>query len=420
MKTLVLLGLQWGDEGKGKIIDHLAAEHDVTVRFQGGGNAGHTVVVGDQKHILHHIPSGILHEGKLNLIADGAVLDIETLFREIESLEKAGIDVKGRLYIGWGTHLVLPVHKALDSAQESGRGETKIGTTGRGIGPCYADRRARIGIRFRDLYDPGTLPSRIERLLGEKNCLFEHLYAAPVVEADVLLTLLRGWADRLAGFGVSTPGFIGRALKDGRSVLFEGAQGTLLDADWGTYPFVTSSTTTVGAVSTGCGLAPGKIGTILGVVKAYTTRVGAGPFPTEDSGAVGEHLRDRGGEFGSTTGRPRRCGWLDAVAGRFAVELNGVDGLVITKLDVLSGLDEIRVCTSYGTEEEFSADPAHLAKARPVYRTFTGWQEDIASARSMADLPDACRTYLDGIEALLGVPVRLISVGPERRQVFQK
>lgn len=419
MSTLALLGLQWGDEGKGKIIDHLAADFDVTVRFQGGGNAGHTVVVDGQKYVLHHVPSGILQPGKTAYIADGTVLDVETLLEELEALERAGVDAEGRLLIGWGTHLVMPYHKELDAAAESGAGEDRIGTTRRGIGPCYADRRARLGVRFRDLFRPATLLERLRKSLEEKNVLFQRLYDRPAMDAGELCERYRSLGARLSGMGRHTPSWLGEALERGRSVLFEGAQGTLLDADWGTYPFVTSSTTSVSAVAQGTGLPPRAVDRVLGVIKAYTTRVGRGPFPTELEGPEGEHLRRRGDEFGATTGRPRRCGWLDAVAGRYAVALNGADGLVLTKLDVLTGLDEIRVCTSYGLEEGFSPDPEDLADLSLSFRTFPGWREDISRAQSPSDLPEACLRYVRGLEPLLGAPVRLVSVGPERRQVFE-
>ncbi len=419
MKTLAIIGLQWGDEGKGKIIDHLAGEFDITVRFQGGGNAGHTVVAEGKKHVLHHIPSGILHAGKTALIADGTVLDAEALFTEIADLESAGVSTGGRIRIGWGVHMVMPYHKALDAASEDGAGE-KIGTTRRGIGPCYADRKARLGIRLKDLFDRDSLARRVEKSLAEKNCLFKNLYGRPEFGAGDIIGMCRTWADRLGDMGVDTPSYLRAAISSGRSVLFEGAQGSLLDTDWGTYPFVTSSTTSASAVASGCGISMKLVGRIMGVAKAYTTRVGEGPFPTEDKGAVGEHLRRRGGEFGATTGRPRRCGWLDAVATRYAVDLNGADSLVVTKLDVLTGVDPIKICISYGPSGGMGADPRIPRRVVPEYVTFPGWKEDISSARSVSDLPGTCRSYLDSIERLVGAPIGLISVGPDRRQVFEK
>jgi adenylosuccinate synthase len=419
MKTLALLGLQWGDEGKGKIIDHLAREYDVTIRFQGGGNAGHTVVVDDCKYILHHIPSGILHEGKTAYIGDGTVLDIDTLLTEMSDLASKDIDLKDRLFIGWGTHLVMPYHKELDGAAEAEAGDACIGTTRRGIGPCYADRKARLGVRFRDIFHPSVLRARLTLSLKEKNVLFAHLYGRSQVKVDEMVELCLGWAATLEGFGRNTPQWIKKTMEEGKSVLFEGAQGTLLDTDWGTYPFVTSSTTSISAVSHGLGISPRRIDRVMGVIKAYTTRVGMGPFPTELDDHAGKHLRDQGDEYGSTTGRPRRCGWLDAVAGRYAVELNGVDTLVLTKLDVLSGLEEIKVCTSYGSEEGFVPDPTILADLDLGFTTFPGWSQDISKARCVADLPDACRDYLRALPQLLGAPVGMVSVGPERRQVFE-
>ncbi len=418
MKTLALLGMQWGDEGKGKVIDHLAAQYDITVRFQGGGNAGHTVVVDGRKHVLHHIPSSILHEGKTALIADGTVLDVDTLFEEIGELRKAGIEVTGRLLIGFGTHIVMPYHKELDAASEESGGQ-KIGTTKRGIGPCYADRKARLGIRYMDLFDGKALSERLSKSLAEKNCLFKHLYGKPAVDHAAMLKICEAWASKIKGFGVDTHSFLIKAISESRTVLFEGAQGAMLDTDWGTYPFVTSSTTTASAIPQGCGIPMKSVDHVMGVVKAYSTRVGSGPFPTEDTGEIGELLRKRGGEYGATTGRPRRCGWLDAVAGKYAVTVNGADSLAITKLDVLSGIGDLKVCVSYGFDGCFP-DPRNPREPKPSYKTFKGWKKDISGAEKVSDLPAECRTYVDAIEGLFGARVSLISVGPDRRQVFEK
>ncbi len=422
MPGTVLIGLQWGDEGKGKVIDHLTGAVDAVARFQGGGNAGHTVVIGPKKFILHHLPSGILHPGKTCIIGPGLVLDPVTLAEEVDVVRSEGLEVEGRLKIDYRTHLILPQHRFQDRWLERRRGAGKIGTTGRGIGPGYEDKAARIGLRAGDLLDPplweakaGPLVEAKRRVLGEE--------MTADLDLEALLAFRETHGPALAPYICDTVDEVNRLLESGREVLFEGAQGTLLDLDLGTYPFVTSSNTTVGGVFHGAGVAPRHIRSVIGVTKAYMTRVGKGAFPTELEGDQGDRLRDKGAEFGSTTGRPRRCGWLDAVAGRYAVRLNGVDTLGITKLDVLSGLEEIRICTGYKVDGErlegFDARPSVLSRVEPVLESHPGWGEEIGNAGSFEDLPETCRGYLQRLEAVLGARVGFVSVGPERSQIIE-
>jgi adenylosuccinate synthase len=425
MANIVVIGAQWGDEGKGKIVDLLAEKADCIVRFQGGNNAGHTLVVGGEKTVLHLIPSGVLHPGKICLIGNGVVLDPEVFCKELDNLAAHGVNVgPERLVISKRTHLILPYHRLLDGAREQSKsGKDKIGTTGRGIGPCYEDKAARIGIRAGDLKDGQLLRLKIEKALVEKNALFEHLFGLEPLDPSSVFDLLKPWAERLLPYIGDVSAHVGEAMKAGRTVLFEGAQGTHLDIDHGTYPYVTSSSTVSGNASAGTGCSPRMLDRILAVVKAYTTRVGAGPFPTELADSSGEHLQVKGAEFGATTGRKRRCGWLDAVILRESVRLNGPTEIVLTKLDVLGGLRELRICTAYRYAGQLIEYPPQeqdgLSLVEPVYESMPGWDMDISAVEHWDDLPKAAKAYVRRIEELLGVPVSLASVGPDRSQTIR-
>ncbi len=425
MPNVVCIGAQWGDEGKGKIVDHLSPRADLVVRFQGGPNAGHTVIVDGETTILHLIPSGILHARTLNLIGAGVVVDPDVLLKEIADLAERGVIVtRERLRISARAHVILSVHRALDQAREQARGRSAIGTTGRGIGPTYEDRVARTGIRILDLLEPESLRERLEILLAERNFLLKELYSVPPIEIEEIYAQALEWGEQLQPLIDDVGVTIDHALREGRSVLLEGAQGTLLDIDHGTYPYVTSSTTLAGGACAGAGIGPTRIDAVLGITKAYTTRVGGGPFPTEDEGPVGAHLRDVGQEFGATTGRTRRCGWLDLVVLRHAVRVNGITALGLLKLDVLRGLPEVRVCVAYrarGRElTEFPASTRELELCEPVYRSFKGWDEPLEEARMFEDLPDPARDYVKWIEDALDVPASLIGVGPERDATIER
>jgi len=420
----VVIGAQWGDEGKGKIVDLLTEQAGIIVRFQGGNNAGHTLVVGQQKVILHLIPSGILHEGKTCLIGNGVVLDPEVFCTEIDKLRDLQIPVSpDSLKVSFKTQLIMPYHRVLDGVREKYKADSdRIGTTGRGIGPCYEDKIARIGIRAADVLDPDLMRFKIEKGLREKNALFEHLYAAPVMDTDQVLDEIRPWAERLGPFLTDVSAEIAKAREQGRAILFEGAQGTHLDIDHGTYPFVTSSNTVAGNASAGGGCGMSTVDSVLAVVKAYTTRVGAGPFPTELDDSVGKHMQEKGAEFGATTGRKRRCGWLDLAVLRESVRLNNPTGIALTKLDVLSGLEELKLCTAYRYQGESVDHPPQvengLGKVEPLYESLPGWSEDIGGVTSWAGLPPAARSYVQRIEEELGVRVTIISVGPDRAQTI--
>jgi adenylosuccinate synthase len=425
MPNIVCVGAQWGDEGKGKIVDHLALRADLVVRFQGGPNAGHTLIVDGETTILHLVPSGILQESTLNLIGPGVVVDPDTLIRELDELVENGVEVtRDRFRLSDRAHVILPVHRALDEAREESLGRDALGTTGRGIGPAYEDRVARSGIRICDLLEPEVLAERLESVLRERNFLLKELYSWPTVDAGEVLSRAAEWRDRLEPYIDDVGVSIDEALRGGRSVLLEGAQGTLLDIDHGTYPFVTSSTTLAGGACAGAGIGPTRLDSVLGITKAYTTRVGGGPFPTEDSGPAGRHMYEQGQERGATTGRKRRCGWLDLVVLRHAVRVNGITGLALLKLDILTGLPEIRVCTAYriGDEElrDFPASLRRLERCQPVYQSFRGWSEPIDKVRKFEDLPQAARDYVRGIEQALGVPAELIGVGPDRDAIIER
>jgi len=421
VNSLVIVGAQWGDEGKGKVIDYLAGEADAVVRFQGGDNAGHTVVYGANIFKLHHIPSGILYQGTLCLLGSGMVINPLVLLEEIKELEKRGIDTSG-LRISGKAHLIMAYHQVFDEANEKLLGEKKIGTTGRGIGPAYADKALRRGLRAVDMIDSGCLRRRLAEILPLQNKILRNVYSHSGYDLDELIECYRPACDRLGPLVTDTSLLLTEQLKTGKKVLFEGAQGALLDIDHGTYPFVTSSSTVAAAASSGNGIGPGCAGRVLGVLKAYTTRVGEGPFPSEDRGEAGEQLRMRGSEFGTTTGRPRRCGWFDAVIARYAARINGLTGLAVTKLDVLSGLETINLAVAYRcrgkTYREFPQSMAELQECEPVYETFPGWDEDLSRTLSIDDLPSAAKKYLKALEERTGVPVELVSVGPDRAQTI--
>ncbi|MEO7217263.1 MAG: adenylosuccinate synthase [Gemmatimonadaceae bacterium] len=418
-RTVVVVGAQWGDEGKGKLVDVLSERADWVVRYQGGANAGHTVDLGETSFVLHQIPSGILHPGVRCAIGNGVVLDPETLFTEIDELIADGIDVEGRLYVSDRAHLVLPYHKLVDSSSAASRA---IGTTGRGIGPAYEDKIARRGVRVLDLRHPATLRPIIDAGVAHANAQLTAWRVAERASVDDTIALLERLAPRLLSLAEDVGLAIHRAQRSSAAVLLEGAQGSLLDVDHGTYPFVTSSTTTSGGAAVGVGIAPRSLDRCLGVVKAYTTRVGQGPLPTELAEPLQSHMRKLGNEFGATTGRARRCGWFDAVVVRYAVRVNGLTDLAVTKLDVLDTLDEIKLCTAYRVDEdvftEFPGDLTMLEHAEPVYETFDGWKSSTADARKLSDLPAAARAYLTRIEALVEAPITYVSVGTRRDQII--
>ncbi|TVQ97616.1 MAG: adenylosuccinate synthase [Desulfovibrionales bacterium] len=425
MSNVVVVGTQWGDEGKGKIVDLLTENADLIVRFQGGNNAGHTLVVGEKTFILHLIPSGILHPGKVCLIGNGVVLDPEVFCRELDALAARGVDVgPERIVISPKTHVIMPYHKVLDKLREEKRTGEKIGTTGRGIGPCYEDKAARVGVRAGDFRSKNLLRAKIEHALAEKNALFTHFFGGQALKVEDVLDEVLESGRRLVGHLGDVSERIAETAAAGRSILFEGAQGTHLDIDHGTYPFVTSSNTVAGNVAAGAGCSPGMLGRILGIVKAYTTRVGSGPFPTELFDTVGEHLQQQGGEFGATTGRKRRCGWLDLPLLRESIRLNGVTEIVLTKLDVLSGLERIRICTGYALDGRELRYPPQgeglLAEVQPIYDDVPGWSEDISTITTWSDLPEAATAYIRRLEQELKVPVTILSVGPDRRQTIQR
>jgi adenylosuccinate synthase len=420
MPATVVVGLQWGDEGKGKTTDWLAESVSLVVRYQGGDNAGHTIVLGDAVFKLHLVPSGVLYPHITPVIGNGVVVNPRTLLDEMASLRERGIDTD-RIRVSRAAHLIMPYHVALDGASETERGSDGIGTTRRGIGPSYADRAWRVGVRMGDLLKPALLRSRLEALLPARNRQLAD-YGLPAIDLDAQLAEAHAWGEQLEPHIVDTTALIQRALAAGEHVLLEGAQGTLLDLDHGNYPFVTSSNPIAGGATTGGGVGPLQVDQVIGVMKAYATRVGSGPFPTELDDETGAHLLEKGREFGTTTGRRRRCGWFDAVTLRYAVAINSVSSIMLNKLDILSGLPEIRLCTGYrldGREvDDWSLDADDLVRAEPVYRTFPGWTEDLHDVRRMEDLPRNARAYLDALEELAGVPIALVSVGPERTQTI--
>ena len=422
-KNIVVVGAQWGDEGKGKIVDILSEYADVIVRFQGGNNAGHTVVVGEEKFILHLIPSGILHKGKKCIIGNGVVVDPAILLEEIDTLRLKGqFKDSSDLLISEDAHLIMPYHKRLDAAIERIRGKLKIGTTGRGIGPAYEDKVARCGIRCRDLLKEEVFREKLKHNLLEKNHLLKNLFHGDGFEIQDIYHTYMSYAEKIAGYITDTSLYLDRAIKQGKNILFEGAQGTLLDVDHGTYPFVTSSNTVAGEAATGSGVGPTRIDKVIGISKAYTTRVGEGPFPTELKSEEGERLREQGGEYGATTGRPRRCGWFDAVAVRYSVRLNGLDGMVLTKLDVLDKLDKIMICTGYNYNnnilKEFSSDSDILNHCQPVYEIMDGWQEPINGITKLDKLPKNALKYIKRLEELTEASIIMVSVGAGRKEAI--
>ncbi|MDX6254262.1 MAG: adenylosuccinate synthase [Frankiales bacterium] len=422
MPALVLVGAQWGDEGKGKATDLLGSRLDYVVRYNGGNNAGHTIVIGDQKYALHLLPTGILTPGCIPVIGNGVVIDLSVLFGEIDLLEERGIDTS-RLLVSANAHVIASYHTIIDKVGERFLGKAKIGTTGRGIGPAYADKMSRVGIRVQDLFDEKILRQKIEGALEQKNQLLVKVYNRRAITVDEVAEALLSHADRLRPFVADTSLVLGEALDAGKNVLLEGGQATQLDVDHGTYPFVTSSNPTSGGACTGSGIPPTRIDRVIAVVKAYTTRVGAGPFPTELLDETGERLRQAGAEFGTTTGRPRRCGWYDAPIARFAVRINGVTDFVLTKLDVLSGFETIPVCVGYRLPDgtvlrDLPTNQTDFHHAEPVYEEFAGWAEDISGATSFNDLPKNAQTYVKALEEMSGAPFSVVGVGPGRAQTI--
>jgi adenylosuccinate synthase len=417
MPAIVLLGAQWGDEGKGKATDLLGDQVDYVVKYNGGNNAGHTIVIGDEKYALHLLPAGVLTPSVTPVIGNGVVVDIGVLFSEIDALEARGVDTS-RLVISANAHVITSYHTTIDKVGERFLGDAKIGTTGRGIGPAYADKMSRLGVRAQDLFDEKILRQKVEGALELKNQLLVKAYNRKALSVDAVVDDLLVHADRLRPYVADTSLMLTKALDDGKVVLLEGGQATMLDVDHGTYPFVTSSNPTAGGACTGSGIPPTRIDRVVAIVKAYTTRVGSGPFPTELLDANGERLRDQGAEFGTTTGRPRRCGWYDAVIARYSARINGVTDFVLTKLDVLTGFEKIPVCVGYRvngrTYDEMPMTQTEFHHAEPVYEQLPGWDNDISAARSIEDLPKNARRYVEAIESMTSVPISVIGVGAER------
>jgi adenylosuccinate synthase len=422
MPATVIVGLQWGDEGKGKTTDFLAEQVGMVVRYQGGDNAGHTVVWGDQVFKLHLVPSGVLYRHITSVIGNGVVVNPATLIAELDMLTSRGIDVS-RVRVSRSAHVLMPYHVALDKANEARLAGDKVGTTGRGIGPAYGDRAWRIGLRMEDLLDEAVLRARLERVLPDKNLVLASL-GADTFEVEPLVAQALAWGQRLEGYLEDTTWLVQRALAAGDHVLLEGAQGTLLDLDHGSYPFVTSSNPVAGGATTGGGIGPLQVDEVMGVMKAYATRVGSGPFPTELEDEIGRGIAARGHEVGTTTGRPRRVGWFDAVPLRYAVAVNSVSSIMLNKLDILSGLPEIQLCVAYEVDgkrvDHWPSSGSMLARAKPIYETFEGWTDPIHEVRALNDLPEQARRYLTALEDLAGVPIVLVSVGPERSQTIER
>jgi adenylosuccinate synthase len=421
MPAIVLLGAQWGDEGKGKATDLLGSRVDAVVKFNGGNNAGHTIVVGSEKYALHLLPSGILTPGCTPIIGNGVVVDLGVLFDEIDGLNARGVDTS-RLVVSAAAHVITPYNRTLDKVTERFLGSRKLGTTGRGIGPTYADKMARVGIRVQDLFDADVLREKVTGALSFKNQVLVKVYNRRGFDIDAVVDELLGYADRLRPMVADTALLLSRMLDEGRTVVLEAGQATQLDVDHGTYPFVTSSNATAGGACTGSGIPPTRITGVIAIVKAYTTRVGEGPFPTELLDVKGDRLREAGAEFGTTTGRPRRCGWFDAVIARYAARINGVTDFVLTKLDVLTGMEEVPVCVAYEVDgvrqDEMPMTQSEFAKAVPIYETFPGWAEDISEARKIDDLPRSARDYVAALEEMIGAPISAIGVGPGRDETI--
>jgi len=423
MPAIVLVGAQWGDEGKGKATDLLGSRIDYVVKFNGGNNAGHTVVIDGEKYALHLLPSGILTPGCIPVIGNGVVVDLAVLFEEIDALNVRGIDTS-RLVISANTHLITPYNRVLDKVTERFLGSRRLGTTGRGIGPTYADKMARVGIRVQDLFDESILRQKVEAALDVKNQMLVKIYNRRAVEVDEVLDEFKQYAERLRPMVVDVGLLLTKALDEGKTVLFEAGQATLLDVDHGTYPFVTSSNPTAGGACTGSGVPPTRIDRVIAILKAYTTRVGEGPFPTELLDDKGEFLREAGAEYGTTTGRPRRCGWMDTVVGRYAARINGVTDFVVTKLDVLTGLDQVPICVAYDVGgvryDEMPMSQSDFHHAKPIYENLPGWAEDISTCRSFEELPANARAYVLRVEELIGARVSTIGVGPGRDEIIER
>lgn len=423
MPNIVVVGAQWGDEGKGRIVDLIAEKVDVVVRYQGGSNAGHTIVTNGQTIILHHIPSGILREGKLSVIGNGVVVDPQIFLEEIERLRAAGYKVdEENLKLSDRAHVVMPYHKQVDIAREEKMGRNRIGTTGRGIGPVYEDKVARRGIKVGDLLHPESFSARLRAVLEERNLYLTRVLQKEPLEFEKIFEEYIRYGEQIKGFVTDTSKLLNDLIDKRKSILFEGAQGALLDVDFGTYPYVTSSSAGSGGACTGTGVGPTKIDMVLGVAKAYTTRVGEGPFPSEISGEIGEKLRESGGEYGSTTGRPRRCGWFDAVSLRYSARVNGITAIALTKLDVLSKFNKIKICTAYKYRGEIIKDfPSHieiLKNCLPVYEEIDGWEKDLSDVKDIKDLPYQARAYIDRIQEATGVPIWIVSLGASREKVI--
>ena len=421
-QTLVVVGVQWGDEGKGKIVDILSESYDCIARYQGGHNAGHTVNIGNRRHVLHLIPSGIFHPAAKCVIGSGVVLDPLALIEESEALDKIGVSVTGRLFVSNRCHLILPYHRVLEAAVELQRGERKIGTTSRGIGPAYEDKMGRRGLRACDLLDPATLGDKIRAQVVEKNRVLEALKYPQTIDPEPICESYARYGERIGHLVVDTSAYLNDLIRSGKKVLFEGAQGTLLDIDHGTFPYVTSSSAAAGGAASGLGVSPKLIQSVLGITKAYTTRVGGGPFPTEATDKSGDEIRTRGNEFGSTTGRPRRCGWFDGPAARYANQINAMDSIAVTKVDVLDSFAEIPFCTDYKYKssilKHFPADAEVLAQVEPVYKNLRGWQASTAGIRDWNQLPAAAQDYLKFLSDYTGVPLSMVSTGADRDQTI--
>jgi adenylosuccinate synthase len=423
MPSSVVIGAQWGDEGKGKIIDILSHNSDYIVRYQGGNNAGHTVVIDGESFILHLIPSGILHKGKICIIGNGVVVNPAALIDEIEKLKVRGIDAKESLLISDQAHIIFPYHWKIDELRELAKGKGKIGTTKRGIGPCYTDKITRCGIRMIDLLDDKMFLAKLKAILKEKNAILKNVYGFKGYSLKTLYRQYKGYRDKIKCYITNTTHVINHALDKGKKVLFEGAQGTLLDVDFGTYPYVTSSNSTAGGACTGTGVGPSRIGKVIGVVKAYTTRVGEGPFPTEFSSSLMKRIRGKGNEFGATTGRPRRCGWFDALIVKHSVMINGMHEIVLTKLDVLDELEQIKVCTGYRykgkTYRSFPSNIEILFSVKPLYETLPGWMSDTSNIKRYQDLPKNAKNYINRLSCLAGAKISMVSVGTDRKQILK-
>ena len=425
MPSLSVFGAQWGDEGKGKLIDLLSRDADLVVRYQGGANAGHTVVVQGEKYVLHLIPSGILHHDKINVIGNGVAVDPLKFLEEVEELRERGVAVDGtNLRLSANAHVIFEHHRLIDQCAERWRGEGRIGTTGRGIGPCYADKAARTGLRVSDLLDPAHCRTRLRAALAEKNALITRVHGEQALDLEAQLDRYTALGEKLRPFVGDTGAEVRAAYRAKKRILFEGAQGAMLDIDAGTYPFVTSSNTGANGIAAGASFPPGQIDRAIGIAKAYCTRVGEGPFPTELANATGDRIREAGHEYGATTGRPRRCGWFDAVAMRYALELSGADGWIMTNLDVLSGFEAIQVAVRYAIDgQETETWPAHLPnidRVKPIHASHAGWTEDITGMREYRELPARARAYVERVEEEVGVPIVMLSVGPERDQVISR